>query len=102
MRNLSARVGVYMDVREREREGVGGGLDGRCVNGMRWMMMTTTQGGVGGVMRKGRGEKGFGIMRDGAIPMLSEVARPFDAKSEGFGIFNTMESFCTLWIDYSL
>ncbi len=53
-------------------------------------------------MRKGRGEKGFGIMRDGAIPMLSEVARPFDAKSEGFGIFNTMESFCTLWIDYSL
>jgi hypothetical protein len=50
-------------------------------------------------MRKGRGEKGFGIMRDGAISMLSEVAQPFDAKSE---IFNAMESFCTLWIDYSL
>ncbi len=41
-------------------------------------------------------------MRDGAISMLSEVAQPFDAKSEGFEIFNTMESFCTLWIDYSL
>jgi len=54
VRNLGARVGVYMDEREREREreregvGGGGGLDGRCVNGMRWMMMTTTQGGVGG------------------------------------------------------
>ena len=54
VRNLSARVGVYMDVREREREGVGGGLDGRCVNGMRWMMMTTTQGGGCNAEGKGR------------------------------------------------
>jgi len=96
VRSLGARVGVYMDERERER---------RCRGGLRWKVRewdavdddVTTQGGVGG-----RGEKGFGIMRDGAISMLSEVAQPFDAKSEGFEIFNTMESFCTLWIDYSL
>jgi len=31
------------------------------------------------VNNTGRGEKGFGIMRDGAISMLSEIAQPFDS-----------------------
>lgn len=44
--------------------------------------------------------RGSFLRNDSAEPLTPSFLAL--AKSEGFGIFNTMESFCTLWIDYSL